>query len=249
MKLKILGSGSAGNCYILESSKGERLILDLGVKWKEIQQALNFDYSNVSALLTHSHSDHSRSLVKASNCFDCYLSGESMDEVLDSRIGKIGDMSSGIMYLDPGYVSKIMGYSVIAFDLFHNVPCQGYFVHHPEMGKLIYITDTCKINHDFNEVNWWLIESNFCEDTILKFAHEGSSDTGRLLDVIDRHLSVQKCEEYLRSQDLTDTEGICLLHLSDRNSHSKQFKERIERATGVPTCIAEAGLEINLNVI
>lgn len=55
MKLKVLGSSSKGNCYLLESDK-EVLIIELGISFKEIKKALNFDISKVvGALVTHEH--------------------------------------------------------------------------------------------------------------------------------------------------------------------------------------------------
>lgn len=42
MKLKCLGSSSAGNCYLLTSDSGETLILDCGIPIKEIKKGLNW---------------------------------------------------------------------------------------------------------------------------------------------------------------------------------------------------------------
>ena len=41
-RLKVISSGSIGNCYLLECSN-ESLILELGVTWKDILKALNFE--------------------------------------------------------------------------------------------------------------------------------------------------------------------------------------------------------------
>ena len=53
--LKIIGSSSSGNAYILDCGS-EQLILELGVSWKEILKALNFDLSKVVGVcVSHSH--------------------------------------------------------------------------------------------------------------------------------------------------------------------------------------------------
>lgn len=58
MKLKVLGSSSSGNCYILDAHE-EILILDAGVNFKEVQKALEFDFRGVrGVLITHEHMDH-----------------------------------------------------------------------------------------------------------------------------------------------------------------------------------------------
>ena len=55
MKLKVLSSGSHGNCYLLETNT-ETLILDCGIPIKDIKIGLNFDLRRVSGVLvTHSH--------------------------------------------------------------------------------------------------------------------------------------------------------------------------------------------------
>lgn len=55
MNLKVLSSGSHGNCYLL-STENETLILDCGMPIKEIKKGLNFDLRRVSGVVvTHSH--------------------------------------------------------------------------------------------------------------------------------------------------------------------------------------------------
>ena len=56
MILKVLGSSSTGNCYLLQSSEGETLIIECGVHLKEIKKALNFNIRNVAGvLISHEH--------------------------------------------------------------------------------------------------------------------------------------------------------------------------------------------------
>ncbi|HCB45364.1 MAG TPA: MBL fold hydrolase, partial [Algoriphagus sp.] len=59
MKLIVLGSSSAGNCYILQDNQGNSLILEAGVRIKEIKKALDFDISGIQGcLISHRHGDH-----------------------------------------------------------------------------------------------------------------------------------------------------------------------------------------------
>lgn len=55
--LKVVGSGSKqGNTYIIEAG-GEHLLLDLGCKWDDILNGLNYKIDKVvGVLVTHSHS-------------------------------------------------------------------------------------------------------------------------------------------------------------------------------------------------
>ena len=58
--LKVLASGSSGNSYIYEVDN-EILLIELGINFKDIKKALDFDLSNVKgAIITHSHGDHAK---------------------------------------------------------------------------------------------------------------------------------------------------------------------------------------------
>ena len=46
MKLKVLGSGSSGNCYLLESDT-ECLILEAGLPFMEVKKALNLSLIHI----------------------------------------------------------------------------------------------------------------------------------------------------------------------------------------------------------
>lgn len=56
MLLKCVNTGSQnGNCYILENNT-EALILDAGVRYKDVLKALDYNISKVTGiLLTHEH--------------------------------------------------------------------------------------------------------------------------------------------------------------------------------------------------
>lgn len=55
MILKCLGSSSKGNCYLLIGDS-ETLIIEAGIKFKEVKKALDFDLSNVvGCCISHEH--------------------------------------------------------------------------------------------------------------------------------------------------------------------------------------------------
>lgn len=54
-KLKVVGSSSSGNSYVLDCN-GEVLLIELGLKWNDILRGLNFNIRNVvGVLVSHSH--------------------------------------------------------------------------------------------------------------------------------------------------------------------------------------------------
>ena len=68
-------SGSRGNCYHITDGSTP-LLLECGIKYKDIQKRLNFRASEIAAcLVSHEHKDHSKAvpdMMRAS--VNCYMS-------------------------------------------------------------------------------------------------------------------------------------------------------------------------------
>lgn len=56
MRMKVVGTGSSGNCYLLFDDEGRALVLDCGVKLESVKKALDFNVSCISGcFVSHSH--------------------------------------------------------------------------------------------------------------------------------------------------------------------------------------------------
>lgn len=56
MFVRCIGTGSSGNSYALYDNSGKILLLDLGVKEKDIKKAIDYRISDVvGAVVTHEH--------------------------------------------------------------------------------------------------------------------------------------------------------------------------------------------------
>ena len=67
MKLKVLGSSSEGNGYILESDS-EALCIEAGVKLSEFKKSLDFNIKKVKGVIvSHTHGDHSKYIKEFAN--------------------------------------------------------------------------------------------------------------------------------------------------------------------------------------
>ena len=79
MILKVLGSESAGNGYLFETDS-ETLIIEAGLRLRELKLSLNFDLGKViGCLVTHAHGDHCKyagDYLKAG--IDIYTSKETI---------------------------------------------------------------------------------------------------------------------------------------------------------------------------
>ena len=73
IEIKVLASGSTGNCYWISDGRTP-LLLEAGLPLQKIREGTGFQVSNLAGcLVSHEHGDHSRGipeLVKAGvNCF------------------------------------------------------------------------------------------------------------------------------------------------------------------------------------
>jgi phosphoribosyl 1,2-cyclic phosphodiesterase len=207
MYLHTLSTGSVGNCYILNASSGERLIIELGVNVKEIKKALNFDLNRVEGcLLSHAHLDHSKSFDEAE---------KSGIEIIDWNSQGFGEFKK---------------FKWATFDLFHDVPCNGYLINHEESGTILFATDTFMIKQQFNfPINHFIIEANYCEEILNEKERLGIGNTYVSDRVRRSHLSIQNCIKFLKRHDLSECRNIILIHLSDSNSDEKRFVEMVKK--------------------
>lgn len=244
MLLKILGSNSKGNCYLF-ASKHEVLVLEAGVKFSEVKEALDFDISNVvGCCITHEHLDHAghiKDFIKSG--IPVYTSQGTIDAVSQKLNSDFG-MNS----IQAGRRSQIGKFGVMPFDILHdcNQPF-GFLIHHEEMGLCAFITDTHYIPNTFKGLNQILIEANYEERILKENLIDGKIDNMRYQRVIRSHMSLETCVEALKKNDLKGVQNIVLIHLSPQNSDAKLFKSRVVEATGKNVHIALKGLVIDFN--
>ncbi|MBQ2188185.1 MAG: MBL fold metallo-hydrolase, partial [Bacteroidales bacterium] len=82
MKLTILGSSSAGNCYILHNET-EALIIEAGIKFDFVKRELDYNLTKVRAcLISHGHGDHaSQAADFIDSCIPTYASKGTIDSI------------------------------------------------------------------------------------------------------------------------------------------------------------------------
>ena len=239
MDLKVLGSSSKGNCYILENEH-EALLIECGVNIKDIKQALDFSFKKLSGcILTHEHKDHSFSLVDLLKAgVDVYASKGTFNYFGLKGHHRLQVVSAGKMF-------EVGSFKVIPFNIQHDcVEPLGFIINHPETGNVLFITDSYYVSNRFRNINNILIEANFSEEIIRK-----SVESGRIPDFLENriytsHMSIETCLKTLEANDLSQVNNIVLIHLSDGNSNADQFKNEVEGLTGKRVHIADAGLVI-----
>ena len=243
MKLKILGSGSSGNCYILENERSA-LIIECGVNIKLIKQGLDFNLSKVAGvLISHEHQDHCKAIKDVMAAGLNVYTGKGTIEAMNitnntHRIFRVNSMNT----------YNIGDFKVMPFDVKHDAKEPfGFLINHPECGNVLFITDTYYVPHTFKNINNILIEANYCNEIVERKLKDDSIH-GFVRDrVIQSHMSIQTCKELLKANDLTAVNNIVLIHLSDGNSNAQSFKQQVEELTGKTVHIAGKNMVIDLS--
>lgn len=244
MNLKVLGSSSSGNCYLLQTET-DTLILDCGVKFKDIQIALDFDLSKVKgALITHEHQDHCKAVkdvIKAG--IDIYTSPETAKQ--------IGITSSHrLEMVDDGMQFAVGDFVILPFKVEHDaLNPLGYLIYYKPTGeKILFATDTYYLKHKFRSLDYILIESNYCKDTLDANIEDGYIPQSMKNRLLESHFSLEHVKEFLSANDLSKVKLIVLLHLSGSNSDAKRMVREIEELTGKIVVIAEVERNIPLEL-
>lgn len=112
--------------------------------------------------------------------------------------------------------------------------------------KLLYATDTYYIKYKFNKLNYILLECNYIEEILKKNIETGQVHKARYTRLLESHFSLENVIEFLKANDLNNTEKIILCHLSDQNSDEAVIQRKITEITHKDTIIAKPNLVIEL---
>jgi len=232
MKLKVLGSSSKGNCYII-GNKQSILILEAGIPLKDVLPAIKFDISKIVGVLSsHIHGDHSK-------CIPDYLfrsipvyGPESLTQYHKINV------------VEHKKTFHVADFRIMPFALKHDVPCLGYLIKHPQAGTLLFCTDTYYMPYKFKGLNHILVEVNYSKEILKENINIHPVHAKRIMY---SHMELQTTKNMLKANDLSKVVNIVLLHLSNDNSNARLFRDEIVSATGKMVYIADKGLEISLN--
>lgn len=233
MKFKVIGSNSSGNGYLLQS-KMDTLLIECGVHISKIKKALNYNLGNVSAIVSHSHGDHSLYIK------DVLRAGIRVYASEQTLLAKDVQHHHRANIIEANKTYSIGTFKIKPFEVNHDVPCYGFMIRHEECGLIVFLTDTFYSDYVFPGVNQFIVECNHSQDIM-----EENNTPGFLRDrVIQSHMNLETCKNLLLANDLSAVNNIVLIHLSDTHSDARRFKKEVAQQTGKEVHIAEPGLVI-----
>lgn len=227
MKLKCLGSSSAGNCYLLTSNSGETLILDCGIPIKEIKKGLDWNIKDVVGVLcTHKHLDHSKSL-------DNFKKMSIPVFVPYQR--NYNKKNYGGFTIYPFPLQTLDGNWTHTDASGELCPIYGFLITHPEMGRMLYITDCEVIKWKFKDVNHILLGVNYDKDLV-------DTDNPKANHVFRGHLSIDTACDFVKANYSDSLQNVIMCHLSSENADKDSFIEKMKNAVnGANVDVAEQG--------
>lgn len=243
MKLTVLGSSSKANGYVLQNDT-EALVLECGCPVQDCIKALKFRTDKVvGVLVTHEHGDHAKYIEKYMERFDVYCSQGTSDAVHISHPTKRPNV------LQPFQAVNIGGFTVTPFPTEHD--CEqpfGYQIDHPEIGRVVFATDTYFVRYTFDGLTNVMVECNYAPDILDENVRKGLIPAFLRNRTLRSHMSLQTCIDMLRANDLTKVSQVVLLHLSNQNSDAERFSREVALAIGKRVVVAKKGLEIPFNL-
>lgn len=225
MEIQVLASGSQGNCYRVSDGRTP-LLLECGIRFKDIQQGLDFRLSEiVGCLISHEHQDHARAVADVMRAgVDCYLSRGTAEALAIS--------GHRMRIIKAQQQLRIGTWNILPFDTVHDAAEPLGFLLASGDEKLLFATDTAYMRYRFRGLTHIMIEANYQSDILSGNVKSGLVPATVRDRVRRSHFEFSHLKDFFRANDLSRVKEIWLLHLSDGNSDAERFKREIQELTG-----------------
>ena len=223
---KSYASSSTGNLYTVDDGN-TKIILDCGLPWRQLQQALDHQTADIAGcLLSHCHFDHSKAAKAVmKGGIDLYTSRETA-EVLKL------EGHHRLHTVKPSQQFAVGTWEVKSFTVPHDVQNYGYLLENRQGERLLFAIDCRYIPHTFNSLHVVAIGCNYSKDLLLESAADGIIPRQVKNRILSDHMSLDTVCSFLEANDLSRVREIWLLHLSDNNADADAFKKAVQEVSG-----------------
>lgn len=238
MEICVLGSGSSGNAYLISDGKAT-LLLECGLPWKALQQALRYRVTDIDAcLLTHEHMDHAKSAQHLADYGIKVYMSEGTKQALNAEEH---NFRTFFIQAPCRYLSvAIKSFLISPFHTIHDAAEPvGFLIQSQKTGeRLVFITDSAYCQYRFTGIDFWMIEVNYVKSILDANTVDGAVNLNRRQRTVQSHMSLDTAVEMLRSSNASMAKVIYCVHLSDKNSDEEVIKRVMVESFGVPvvTC-------------
>ncbi|TYP67400.1 MBL fold metallo-hydrolase [Paenibacillus methanolicus] len=237
IKITPIGSSSAGNAYHVTDGQTD-LLLEAGVRYKDMQRALNYKMSSIAGcLISHKHGDHVKyapDVMRAG--IDIYCSKGTADAA--------GLEGHRVSHIAKGKRFVVGTWAIMPFKIEHDVEEPlGFLMANQAGEKLLFATDTYYVRYRFNGLTHIMIECNYSEVIVERNIQSAPEEVrpqlvSRYRRLLQSHFSLENLKGFFQANDMSRVQEIWLLHLSDANSDEEMFKKEIQGLTGAVVHVA-----------
>lgn len=209
-----IGSGSAGNAYIIKDGDN-KLLLECGINTKVIMKYLDYDIRNLNCLVTHRHKDHCK-----------YIQGILSHGINVYSNSDVANIYKGVTPLQEEKRYNIGAFKVMPLRVPHGdtLNC-AYVIDGIAIGRVVFITDASDFAYTIPRVNTLMIEANYSDELLLKAITEKS-----VRGSSEYHLNITTTENVINRHYTPDLRRVVLLHLSDAYSDERAFVAQIRNS-------------------
>ncbi len=220
IEIKVLASGSRGNCTALRSGS-TTILLDAGIMFSTIREALDFK-NPAAALITHEHGDHARlstirELLKRG--VDVYMTAGTAEALNLPQHHRLHLISTGEIFQVADFKAAT------TFQIKHDAAEPvGFFIFDGD-DFLIYLTDIGVLpTFDKPTLTHLIIEANHSEERL-----RASNISANLkVRIWENHLSIEQVERFFRESELPSLKEVHVIHVSKRHGDAAEFQRRIQ---------------------
>ncbi|SFD57337.1 Phosphoribosyl 1,2-cyclic phosphodiesterase [Enterococcus casseliflavus] len=241
ISVKVFGSGSCGNGYLLDDGHSQ-LIIECGVQFSKVQHQMGHDFSKVvGALITHEHRDHCKyiSSLIDKTAVNVYATDGTIAGMFDDQVLKLKRHHAyRFDKMQYKQTKKIGTWYVTPFEIQHDVrEPAGFLIDNTAGDRLVFITDSYYVKYKFPNITHMMVEANYSKDIVDQKMNRGF-DIKRKERLLESHFDFDRTLDFIKSNKSDRLQEVWLLHLSDANSHEQKFKEETQKLVGVPVYIA-----------
>lgn len=223
--LKVIGTGSRGNCLTVYDSRGKYILLDVGLPIKTILKGVEYNIKDcLAAFVTHEHLDHSKAI---NDCIQYGIPVYANEEVCNKY--------PKCHLIDALGVGKFDGFKVRSFGVAHDVKNNAFTIDTIDGIRILYATDMSSVQWCSKNVNYAVIECNYSKEELISNIVEDEESRSKYYN----HFELNKCIHYLKHGIYnTELRGVILWHMSKTNIDVKKAVEKVKLELGFPNVYA-----------
>lgn len=229
--LKVIGTGSRGNCLAVYDSRGKYILLDVGLPIKTILKGIEYNIEDcLAAFVSHVHLDHSKAI---NDCIQYGIPVYANEEVCKKY--------PKCHLIDALGVGEFDGFKVRSFGVAHDVKNNAFTIDTIDGIRILYATDMSSVQWCSKNVNYAVIECNYSEEDLIDNIIEDEESRSKYYN----HFELNKCIHYLKHGIYnTELRGIILWHMSKTNIDVKKAVEKVKLELGFPNVYAAKGGDV-----